>query len=340
MNKSNNIQPEGVLEKALTGIKGLDEITGGGLPKGRPTLVAGAAGSGKTLIAMEFLVHGARDYNEPGVFMAFEETSEELTKNVKSLGFDLKKLTDEKKLSVDYVYIERSEIEETGEYDLEGLFIRLGNAIDSIKAKRVVLDTIEVLFASLPNEAILRAELRRLFRWLKEKGVTTIITGERGRETLTRHGLEEYVADCVIILDHRVTEQLSTRRLRVVKYRGSAHGTNEYPFLIGDNGISVLPVTSLGLKHVVSRERIPTGIPRLDAMFEGKGYYRGSTILISGTAGTGKSSIAATFAQSACERGERVLYFAFEESESQIIRNMESIGIKLRPYVDKGILRI
>ena len=340
MNKSNNIQPEGVLEKALTGIKGLDEITGGGLPKGRPTLVAGAAGSGKTLIAMEFLVHGARDYNEPGVFMAFEETAEELTKNVKSLGFDLKKLTDEKKLSVDYVYIERSEIEETGEYDLEGLFIRLGNAIDSIKAKRVVLDTIEVLFASLPNEAILRAELRRLFRWLKEKGVTTIITGERGRETLTRHGLEEYVADCVIILDHRVTEQLSTRRLRVVKYRGSAHGTNEYPFLIGDNGISVLPVTSLGLKHVVSRERIPTGIPRLDAMFEGKGYYRGSTILISGTAGTGKSSIAATFAQSACERGERVLYFAFEESESQIIRNMESIGIKLRPYVDKGILRI
>ena len=340
MNKSNNIQPEGVLEKALTGIKGLDEITGGGLPKGRPTLVAGAAGSGKTLIAMEFLVHGARDYNEPGVFMAFEETSEELTKNVKSLGFDLKKLTDEKKLSVDYVYIERSEIEETGEYDLEGLFIRLGNAIDSIKAKRVVLDTIEVLFASLPNEAILRTELRRLFRWLKEKGVTTIITGERGRETLTRHGLEEYVADCVIILDHRVTEQLSTRRLRVVKYRGSSHGTNEYPFLIGDKGISVLPVTSLGLKHTVSKERIPTGIPRLDAMFEGKGYYRGSTILISGTAGTGKSSIAATFAQSACERGERVLYFAFEESESQIIRNMESIGIKLQPYVDKGILRI
>ncbi len=290
-----------VLEKALTGIKGLDEITGGGLPKGRPTLVAGGAGSGKTLLAMEFLVHGARDYNEPGVFMAFEETAEELTKNVKSLGFDLKKLSDEKKIAVDYVYIERSEIEETGEYDLEGLFIRLGSAIDSIKAKRVVLDTIEVLFASLPNESILRAELRRLFRWLKEKGVTTIITGERGTETLTRHGLEEYVADCVIVLDHRVTEQLSTRRLRIVKYRGSSHGTNEYPFLIGDRGISVLPVTSLGLKHTVSKERIPTGIPRLDAMFEGKGYYRGSTVLVSGTAGTGKSSIAATFAQSACE---------------------------------------
>ena len=339
MNKSHSTQPEGVLEKAPTGIKGLDEITGGGLPKGRPTLVAGGAGSGKTLLAMEFLVHGARDYNEPGVFMAFEETAEELAKNVKSLGFDLKKLTDEKKIAVDYVYIERSEIEETGEYDLEGLFVRLGNAIDSIKAKRVVLDTIEVLFASLPNEAILRAELRRLFRWLKDKGVTTIITGERGTETLTRHGLEEYVADCVIVLDHRVTEQLSTRRLRIVKYRGSSHGTNEYPFLIGDKGISVLPVTSLGLKHVVSRERIPTGIPRLDAMFEGKGYYRGSTVLISGTAGTGKSSIAATFAQSACERGERALYFAFEESESQIVRNMESIGIDLQPLIDKGFLR-
>jgi circadian clock protein KaiC len=328
-----------VLEKSLTGIRGLDEITGGGLPKGRPTLIAGGAGSGKTLIAMEFLVRGARDYDEPGVFMAFEETAEELTKNVKSLGFDLKKLSDEKKIAVDYVYIERSEIEETGEYDLDGLFIRLGSAIDSIKAKRVVLDTIEVLFASLPNESILRAELRRLFRWLKEKGVTTVITGERGTETLTRHGLEEYVADCVIVLDHRVAEQLSTRRLRIVKYRGSSHGTNEYPFLIGDKGISVLPVTSLGLKHVASTERISTGIPRLDAMFGDKGYYRGSTVLISGTAGTGKSSVAATFARSACGRGERCLYFAFEESESQIVRNMTSIGIGLQPVIDKGLLR-
>jgi len=335
----NKTQAEGVLEKALTGIKGLDEITNGGLPKGRPTLVVGSAGSGKTLLAMEFLVHGSRDYNEPGVFMAFEETGEELTKNVKSLGFDLKKLTEEKKISVDYVYIERSEIEETGEYDLSGLFIRLGTAIDSIKAKRVVLDTIEVLFASLPNEAILRAELRRLFRWLKDKGVTAIITGERGTATLTRHGLEEYVADCVIVLDHRVTEQLSTRRLRIVKYRGSSHGTNEYPFLIGDLGISVLPVTSLGLKHAASKDRIPTGIPRLDAMFAGKGYYRGSTVLLSGTAGTGKSSVAATFAKSACERKKRVLYFAFEESESQIVRNMESIGIDLQPFIDKGLLR-
>ena len=327
------------LEKAPTGIKGLDEITNGGLPKGRPTLIAGAAGSGKTLLAMEFLVHGAIDYNEPGVFMAFEETAEELVKNVKSLGFDLKKLSDEKRISLDYVYVERSEIEETGEYDLDGLFVRLGYAIDSIGAKRVVLDTIEVLFASLPNEAILRAELRRLFRWLKDKGVTTIITGERGTDMLTRHGLEEYVADCVILLDHRITEQISTRRLRVVKYRGSSHGTNEYPFLIGDQGISVLPVTSLGLKHLASRERVPTGIPRLDTMFEGKGYYRGSTILVSGTAGTGKSSISATFAKSVCDRGERCLYFAFEESQSQIVRNMESIGIDLAPGIDKGLLK-
>ena len=338
MNKSRKGQPEGVLEKAPTGIKGLDEVTNGGLPKGRPTLIAGAAGSGKTLLAMEFLVHGALEYNEPGVFMAFEETSEEMTSNVKSLGFDLKKLAHEKKIALDYVYIERSEIEETGEYDLSGLFIRLGSAIDSIKAKRVVLDTIEVLFASLPNEAILRAELRRLFRWLKEKGVTAVITGERGAGTLTRHGLEEYVADCVIVLDHRVTEQLSTRRLRVVKYRGSSHGTNEYPFLIGANGISVLPVTSLGLRHAASKERIPTGIPRLDAMLSGKGYFRGSTILLSGTAGTGKSSVAAVFARSACQRKERVLYFAFEESESQIVRNMKSIGIDLQPFIDKGLL--
>ena len=329
----------GILEKAPTGIKGLDEITGGGLPKGRPTLVAGAAGSGKTLMAMEFLVHGAADYNEPGVFMAFEETAEELTKNVRSLGFDLKELSDKKRISLDYVYVERSEIEETGEYDLDGLFVRLGYAIDSIGAKRVVLDTIEALFAGLPNEAILRAELRRLFRWLKDKGVTTIITGERGTDMLTRHGLEEYVADCVILLDHRITEQISTRRLRVVKYRGSSHGTNEYPFLIGDKGISVLPVTSLGLKYGVTKERISTGIPRLDTMLEGKGYYRGSTVLVSGTAGTGKSSIAATFARSVCKRGERCLYFAFEESESQIVRNMESIGVDLQPYIKKGLLK-
>ncbi len=302
------------LPKAATGIQGLDEITGGGLPRGRPTLVCGSAGCGKTLLAMEFLVRGATEFGEPGVFMAFEETAEELAQNVRSLGFDLDELADQKKLLVDYVHVERSEIEETGEYDLEGLFIRLGHAIDSIGAKRVVLDTIETLFGGLSNAAILRSELRRLFRWLKDKGVTAVITGERGDGTLTRHGLEEYVSDCVILLDHRVTEQLSTRRLRIVKYRGTTHGTNEYPFLIDENGISVLPITSLGLQHEASDERISTGVPRLDAMLGGAGVYRGSSVLISGTAGTGKTSLAAHFADAACRRGERCLYFAFEES--------------------------
>jgi circadian clock protein KaiC len=327
------------LPKAPTGIQGLDEITGGGLPKGRPTLVCGSAGCGKTLLAMEFLVRGATEFNEPGVFMAFEETAKDLTENVASLGFDLKNLIAHKKLVLDFVYIERSEIEETGEYDLEGLFIRLGHAIDSIGAKRVVLDTIESLFAGLPNPLILRAELRRLFRWLKTKGVTAIITGERGEGTLTRQGLEEYVSDCVIVLDHRANEQVSSRRLRVVKYRGSTHGTNEYPFLIDENGISVLPVTSLGLQQTASTGRIPSGIPRLDAMLGGAGYYRGSSILISGTAGTGKSSLAAHFAAAACRRGERAIYFAFEESPSQIIRNMRSIGIDLQQWVQKGLLQ-
>jgi circadian clock protein KaiC len=327
------------LPKAPTGIQGLDEITGGGLPKGRPTLVCGSAGCGKTLLAMEFLVRGAKEFNEPGVFMAFEETAEDLTENVASLGFDLKDLIAEKKMVLDFVYIERSEIEETGEYDLEGLFIRLGHAIDSVGAKRVVLDTIESLFAGLPNPLILRAELRRLFRWLKTKGVTAVITGERGDGTLTRQGLEEYVSDCVIVLDHRANEQISSRRLRVVKYRGSTHGTNEYPFLIDENGFSVLPVTSLGLQQIASTERIPSGIPRLDAMLGGAGYYRGSSILISGTAGTGKSSLAAHFVAAACGRGERALYFAFEESPSQIIRNMRSIGVDLQPWVEKGLLK-
>jgi len=320
------------LQKCPTGIQGLDEITLGGIPKGRPTLVTGAAGSGKTLIALEFLVKGATLYDEPGVVMAFEETSEELATNVSSLGFDLDGLIKQKKLAVDYVYIERSEIEETGEYDLEGLFVRLGYAIDSVKAKRIVLDTLEVLFASLPNEGVLRAELRRLFRWLKQKGVTAIVTGERGTNTITRYGLEEYVADCVILLDHRVTDQISTRRLRVVKYRGSYHGTNEYPFLIDKDGISILPITSLGLTADAPTTRISTGIPRLDAMFEGKGYYKGSSVLVSGTAGTGKSTLAAQFAQSVCKKGERVLYLAFEESPQQILRNMRSAGVNLEPY--------
>jgi circadian clock protein KaiC len=332
-------KPLGSLRKEPTGIPGFDEITRGGLPAGRPSLVCGSAGAGKTLFAMEFLVRGAMLYNEPGVFISFEETDEELTKNVASLGFDLNQLTAEKKLLIDFVFIERSEIEETGEYNLEGLFLRLGHAIDSIGAKRIVLDTLEALFSALPNEAIIRAELRRLFRWLKEKGVTAVITCERGEGRLTRYGLEEYVADCVILLDHRVENQISTRRMRVIKYRGTWHGTNEYPFLIDENGFSVLPITSLGLSHGASTERVSSGIRRLDNMLSGKGFYRGSSILVSGTAGTGKSTIGAHFIEAACKRGERALFFAFEESQDQIIRNMRSVGIDLERFVKKDLLR-
>ena len=292
------------------------------------------------MLAVEFLVRGATQFGEPGVFMMFEESSRELTQNVRSLGFDLDRLVAAKRLVLDHVQIERSEIEETGEYDLEGLFIRLGHAVDSIGAKRVVLDTLEALFAGLPNHAILRAELRRLFRWLKDRGLTAIITGERGDNALTRHGLEEYVADCVILLDHRITEQVSTRRLRVVKYRGTFHGTNEYPFLIGESGLSVLPITSLQLDHEASTQRVSTGIPALDAMLGGRGYYRGSSVLVSGAAGTGKSSLGATFIDAACRRGERCLIFAYEESPAQMLRNMGSIGIDLRPWIRKGLLEI
>ena len=327
------------LPKCPTGIQGLDEITDGGLPRGRPTLVCGGAGCGKTLLGAEFLVRGATQFNEPGVLMAFEETEKELKANVASLGFDLDGLVRRKQIVVDYVHIERSEVQESGEYDLEGLFVRLGHAIDSIGAKRVVLDTLEVLFASLPNEAVLRSELRRLFRWLKDKGVTAVITAERGREALTRHGLEEYVSDCVILLDHRVNDQIATRHLRVVKYRGALHGTNEFPFLIGDDGISVLPITSLALNHKVTSERIATGIPRLDAMLGGRGFFRGSSILLTGTPGTGKTIISSNFAQAAARRGERVLYFSFEESPDQIMRNMHSIGLRLEPLVKSGLLR-
>jgi circadian clock protein KaiC len=327
------------LPKALTGIQGLDEITAGGFPRGRPTLICGSAGAGKTLLAMEFLIRGATAYKEPGVFMAFEETAAELAQNVRSLGFDLEQLEKDKKLVVDFVRVERGEIDETGDYDLEGLFIRIGAAIDAIGAKRVVLDTIENLFSGLQNQGILRAELRRLFRWLKDRGVTAVITAERGDGTLTRQGLEEYVSDCVILLDHRVTDQVSTRRLRIVKYRGTAHGTNEYPFLIDEDGFSVLPVTSLGLLHRVSDERISSGVPRLDTMLGGEGFYRGSTILISGTAGTGKTSLAAHLVDTACRRGERCLYFSFEESPAQLIRNMRSIGLNLETWAKKNLLQ-
>jgi circadian clock protein KaiC len=327
------------LPKCPTGIHGLDEIALGGLPRGRPTLVCGAAGCGKTLLGMEFLVRGARDFDEPGVCLSFEETAEELAANVASLGFDLGALIARKKLLIDHIYLERSLIEEAGEYNLEGLFVRLGHAVDSIGAKRVLLDSVEALFAGLQDEAVLRSELRRLFRWLKDRGLTAVVTGERGQGTLTRHGLEEYISDCVILLDHHITDTVLTRRLRIVKYRGSTHGTNEYPFLIETDGLSVLPVTSAELTHDASNERVSTGVPALDAMFGGKGYFRGSSVLVSGTAGTGKTSLTAHFVDAACARGERCVFFSFEESADQIVRNMRSIGIDLQRWVDKGLLR-
>ena len=328
------------LPKSPTGIVGLDEITGGGLPQGRPTLICGTAGCGKTLMSMEFLVRGATQFGEPGVFMAFEETPDDLTANVRSLGFDLDELAEQGLLALDHVQVERTEIDEAGEYDLEALFIRLGWAIDSIGAKRVVLDTVETLFGGFTNTAILRSELRRLFYWLKEKGVTAIITGERGDGQLTRQGLEEYVSDCVILLDHRVQEQLSTRRLRIVKYRGSSHGTDEYPFLMDEDGISVLPITSLNLEHDASEERVSTGITALDEMLGGQGYFRGTSILISGTAGTGKTSMLGHLVEATCRRNERALFFSFEESRAQISRNLRSIGINLAPLLQSDLLRI
>jgi circadian clock protein KaiC len=325
--------------KSPTGIRGLDEVTQGGLPEGRPTLLCGSAGCGKTLFGMTFLYNGAVEYNEPGVFLAFEEQPEDLIKNVGSLNYDIEKLIAEKKLAIDHVQLERTQIAESGEYDLEGLFIRLGFAIDSIGAKRVVVDTIETLFSGLENEQVLRSELRRLFEWLKVRGVTAIITAERGEGTLTRYGLEEYVADCVILLDNRIHDQLSTRRLRIVKYRGSAHGTNEYPFIIDEQGITVMPITSSGLAHEASMERLPSGIPDLDQMLEGKGYYKGSSILVSGMAGSGKSTVAAHFADATCAAGYRCIYFAMEESPAQVVRNMRSVGIDLQKWVDKKLLR-
>ena len=331
---------EKVLPKAPTGIRGLDEVTGGGLPRGRPTLVCGPAGCGKTLLGIEFLVRGITEFGEPGVFMAFEETRLDLIANVASLGFDLEQLEADNQLVLDSVIIDRTEILQSGDWDLDGLFIRLAAAIDTVGAKRVVIDTLENLFGVFEDQVTLRFELRRLFSWLKGRGVTTIVTGERGDGTLTRHGIEEYVSDCVIVLDHRVIEQTSTRRLRVLKYRGSVHGTNEYPFLIGRHGVSVLPITSLTVAHQVYDERVSMGVHRLDDMLGGGGVYRGSSVLVSGTAGTGKSTLAAQFCDAACSRGERALFFAFEESENQIIRNMASVGMNLRRWTDEGLMRI
>ena len=328
------------LAKTPTGIEGIDQITGGGLPRGRPTLVCGAAGCGKTLFAIEFLVRGAKQFGEPGVFITFEETASELRDNVRSLGFDLDDMVERRELLIDYVRVERNEIEESGDYNLDGLFVRIAHAIDTVNAKRVVLDTIEALFSGLSNEAIVRAELRRLFGWLKDKGVTAVITGERGDKHLTRRGLEEYVSDCVLLLDQRIHDQVSTRRLRFVKYRGTAHGTNEYPFLIDAEGLSVLPITALSLEHSVSDELISSGVPALDVMLGGKGFYRGSSVLVSGTAGSGKTSLASHFIAASCRRGERCLFFAYEESEAQVVRNMRSVGLDLRPWLDKGLLQI
>ena len=327
------------LSKAPTGIPGLDEVLLGGIPTGRPTLICGSAGCGKTLLGMTFLVNGATQFGEPGIFVSFEETSQDLADNVASLGFDVAGLIAAKKLVIDHIRIERSEIEEAGDYDLEGLFVRLGYAIDQIGAKRVVLDTIEALFSNLANETILRSELRRLFGWFKERGLTTIITGERGQGTLTRHGIEEYVSDCVILLDNRVEDQVTTRRLRIVKFRGSAHGTNEYPFLMDDQGITVVPLSSAGLNHRVSDEVVSTGVPGLDAMLGPGGIYRGSSVLISGVAGSGKTILGASFVAAACARGERCMFFSAEESAEQLIRNVGSAGIALRPYVEMGLLR-
>jgi circadian clock protein KaiC len=326
------------LQKARTGIAGLDEITGGGLPKGRTTIVCGGPGCGKTMLGIEFLVRGALEFDEPGVLMAFEETPRDIARNVASLGFDIEDLAKKNKLFLDYVYVEPSEIQETGEYDLEGLFIRLQNAVDSIGAKRVMFDTVEALFSGFSNPGILRAEFRRLFRWLKDRDLTAIVTAERGDGSLTRQGLEEYVSDCVILLDHRIKDQISARRLRIVKYRGTKHGADEYPFLIDEHGMSILPLTSLQLQHGVSNERISSGVPDLDDMLEGKGFYRGSSILFSGTAGSGKTTLSASFAEETCRRGERCLYIDFEESKSQVERNMKSVGIDLEKWSQKGLL--
>jgi len=328
------------MHKCPTGITGFDEITGGGLPQNRITLICGGTGSGKTLLGIDFLINGATNYSEPGIFMSFEETEEELYKNVASLNLDLQGLVSHKKLLLEFVLLERRDMQDKGDFNLEGLFIRLEHAIDSIGAKRVVLDSTESLFAGVTDAGILRLEIKRLFRWLKDKHVTAIVTGELGSGSYTRHGLEEYISDCIILLDNRVREQIATRRIRVIKYRGSNHGTNEYPFVIAKEGLSVIPITSAGLDQSGTSKRVSTGIPSLDEMFRGGGYTLGSTVLASGTAGTGKTSLAAAFAVESCKRGERCLFLSYEESPGQLIQNLSSIGFQLEPLMKKGLLKI
>jgi circadian clock protein KaiC len=328
------------LPKCPTGIKGFDEITEGGLPRNRISLFSGTTGTGKTLLGIDFLINGVIRYNERGVFMSFEETEDELYKDVASLNLNLQELVARKKIAIEYVLLERRDILEKGELNLEGLFVRLEQAIDSVGAKRLVLDSVESLFAGVTDAGVLRLEIKRLFRWLKDKHVTSIITGELGHGSYTRHGLEEYISDCIILLDNRVREQISTRRIRVIKYRGSKHGTNEYPFVIDKGGLSVIPITSAGLDQPGTAKRVSTGIPSLDKMFKGGGYTRGSTVLASGTAGTGKTSVAAAFAIERCKRGERCLFLSYEESSGQLIQNMSSIGIHFQPWIRKRLLKV
>ena len=340
LKKENPASNHGQLKKCPTGIKGFDEITEGGLPKNRITLISGGTGSGKTLLGIDFLVNGVIHYKERGVFMSFEESEDEIYQDVASLNLDLRGLVLKKEIRFEHVLLERHDIHEKGEFNLEGLFIRLELAIDSIAAKRVVLDSIESLFAGITDTGILRLEIKRLFRWLKHKQVTAVITGERGENSFTRHGLEEFISDCIILLDNRVRQQVSTRRIRVIKYRGSNHGTNEYPFVIDKNGLSVIPITSAGLDHPGTDEKVSTGVASLDKLFAGGGYARGSAVLISGTAGTGKTSLAAAFAEESCKRGERCLYLSYEESPGQLIQNMRSVGFDLEKWIKKGLLKI
>ena len=337
--KKKNIPKLNKLHKCLTGIKGFDEVTEGGLPKNRITLISGGAGSGKTLFGIDFLINGALNYKEHGVFMSFEETPDELYKDVASLNLDLKLLVSQKKIALEHVVLERKDVQEK-DFNLEGLLIRLEHAIESVNAKRVVLDSIESLFAGITDNGILRLEIKRLFGWLKEKQVTAIVTGEPGQDSYTHHGMEQYISDCIILLDNRVDEEVSVRRIRVVKYRGSNHGTNEYPFVIDDDGLSVIPITSAGLDQPGTAKRVSTGISSLDKLFKGVGYTKGSTILTSGTAGTGKTSLAAAFAIETCKRGERCLFLSYEESAGQLTQNMKSIGFNFEPLIKKGLLKI